>query len=202
MMKACLRARAAGSMVFAACQSKSGLAVLLLFVLQSSAAQVWTGKTGSVRIHSQSAIEDIDAENRNFRPVLNTGDSSLKITVPITGFRFRNALMQEHFNSEYMESDKFPFAAFSGFLSGRVDFSKNGTWPVTATGSLTIHGITRTVAVPGSLEITGRSIRIRAKFTVLMTDYDIRIPALYANTVMDSEDVEIVMDATLEPYRP
>src|SRR5687768_4226229 len=118
--------------------------VLLLGVLQGEAQQLVT-RNGYVGFFSKTPLEDIKAENNQANAVLNLGKGELVVAVLMKGFLFKKALMQEHFNENYIESDKFPKATFTGTYSGPVDLSKNGTYPVTVKGLVTLHGVTKSI---------------------------------------------------------
>jgi polyisoprenoid-binding protein YceI len=109
---------------------------------------------------------------------------------------FAKSLMQEHFNEKYMESEKFPKATFQGKLTG-FDLTKSGSQEVRAQGKLTIHGVTRDIDVPGTIEVAGKKITMKSKFMVKVADYDITIPQLLFQNI--AEQVEVTVDFTYKP---
>ena len=104
--------------------------------------------------------------------------------------------MQEHFNENYLESDKFPKSVFIGRIDdvSKVDFDKDAEYTVTVTGQLTIHGVTRTVTAPAILSVKNRVTIANATFNISLTDYKISIPSLVKDKI--SETVKIIV--TLE----
>ena len=176
------------------------LFVFMLCLLEILQAQIYIGKETEISFFSKSTIEDIAAYNNSVKPVLNSATGDLLFKIPNTGFQFKSALMQEHFNETYMESDKFPFSTFEGKINEPIVCTKDGKYPITASGKLTIHGITKPINVPGTLTVKDNEIVLHSEFKVVMTDYDIEIPGIHVNTKMDSEDVQITIHSTLIPY--
>src|SRR6266702_2144485 len=105
--------------------------MLAAFGGRSACAQVYTVKEGSVFFYSKAPIENIEANTNNVQAILNTQSKEVAIIVPIRGFQFEKALMKEHFNEKYMESDKYPNAAFSGKVKEDIDWTKDGSYPAT-----------------------------------------------------------------------
>ena len=97
--------------------------------------------------------------------------------------------MQEHFNENYLESEKFPTGKFAGKITEVVDLSKPGTYPVTAAGNLTIHGVTKPVTVKGTIVATATELKVTFAFTVRTEDYKIEVPTLVFNKI--AEVIEI-----------
>ena len=71
-------------------------------------------KTGSISFFSKTPLEDIEAHNRSVTCVLDSKTGNVQFAVLMKGFEFKKALMQEHFNEDYIESDKYPKAEFKG----------------------------------------------------------------------------------------
>ncbi len=116
-------------------------------------------------------------------------------------FNFKKALMQEHFNENYVESDKFPKASFKGSIAGAngLDLSKDGKHEVNVTGDLTIHGVTRQVSAPGTLEAKDGKVMASSKFMVSPEDYDIEIPAVVRDKI--AKELEVSVDVALEALK-
>ena len=116
--------------------------VVLIFCLQLSAQKYFT-RTGHITFESKTDIEDIVAENRSSVSIINLEDGRVEFSVLIKGFVFEKALMQEHFNENYMESSKYPKAVFKGYIDdyAKGDFSASGEFTVTVSGKLTLHNV-------------------------------------------------------------
>ncbi|RMD73562.1 MAG: YceI family protein [Bacteroidetes bacterium] len=179
---------------------KTLFALALLLATTHLSAQIWFTRSGKISFYSDAPLEKIEAHNKSATSVLNTADGRLEFAVLIKGFQFEKALMQEHFNENYMESDKYPKATFKGSIVNidEVDFGKDGTYPVVAKGQLTIHGVTREVEVPGQITVTNGQIAAQASFEVAVADYGIEIPAVVRDNI--AKVVRVDVDVTYEPF--
>ena len=166
----------------------AALAVLNLFQ-----DKVLTSKSGAVSFYSEAPLEKIEARNKkllvNYHPI--TGE--IEATVLMKGFEFRKALMQEHFNESYLETDKYPKASFKGHIDKKnISIAENGSFAVSASGSLTIHGVTNTVTIPGTIAVANGEVSLNASFDILLSDYKIKIPAVVRNNIGKSVRISIV----------
>jgi polyisoprenoid-binding protein YceI len=111
-------------------------------------------------------LEDIEAKNKTVTAVLDTKSGALQFSVQMKGFEFEKALMQQHFNENYVESDKYPKAEFRGVLSNNaaVNYGKDGSYPVTVKGKFTLHNITKDVVVPWNHQSEWRKDRSSINF--------------------------------------
>jgi len=154
-------------------------------------AQKYFTKNGSISFFSKTAIEDIKADNNQVMSVLNTQNGELQFSLLTKGFHFKKALMEQHFNKDYIESDKFPKSTFKGGITDitKVNFTKDGTYVVTVTGDLTIHGVTKKATANSSIVIKNSKITGTSKFTVALSDYAISVPKIYQDNI--SKIIEI-----------
>ena len=173
------------------------LAVILLTSTLANAQKFMT-KTGSIKFFSDTPVEKIEAVNRQVNSALDFSTGSFVFKVLIKGFEFEKALMQEHFNENYMESEKFPNSTFNGKITNikDVNLSKEGVYKVVAEGDLSMHGITNKVKVNGTLEIKGGKVIGKATFNVAPKDYNITIPKAVINNISETirVDVNISLD--------
>ena len=98
--------------------------ILLTFVIASATitkAQIYIAKSCEISFFSASPLENIEAINKNTKPIINTATGDVQMKIAITGFVFEKPLMQEHFNENYLESDKFPSAIFKGKINEKID---------------------------------------------------------------------------------
>lgn len=170
----------------------AGLAVLAL----SAYSQKYTSEKAFISFYSDAPLEDITAENTKVTTIFNSATGDIAFSVPMKEFKFAKSLMQEHFNEKYVESEKFPKATFQGKI---IDFKPgtSGTQQVKAQGKLTIHGVTRDIDVPGTIEVQGNKLVMKSKFMVKVADYDIEIPTIVFNNI--AEQVEVTVDFTYKP---
>jgi polyisoprenoid-binding protein YceI len=153
------------------------LLALLCIGFQSN-AQLFITTNGEVSFFSKTPMEDIEALNKNVSSIINTATNEVAVQMRITNFVFPNKLMQEHFNENYLESEKFPSATFKGKIKESVDLTVPGTYPITAAGSATIHGITRPIELKGTIVSTGSGLALTCSFDVKLVDYKIDIPKI------------------------
>lgn len=138
--------------------------------------KVYTTNKASIRFFSTTSAEDIEATNHTVACSFNDKTGDLRLIGLIKGFQFENELMQDHFNDkDYMNSAAFPQTGFRGNIQNvhLVNFAKEGEYSVTASGSLTIHGITQKITVPGSVTIAGNTVSLKSIFKIKRIDYGI-----------------------------
>lgn len=141
-------------------------------------AQVWIEKAGTISFYSSTPVEDISAKNTQVSSALNTATGDVVVKLNIKDFVFPVALMQEHFNENYLESSKYPTSTFKGKIIETIDYTKNGSYPVTATGKLNIHGVEKDKTINGTLKIENGKITLDAAFDILLEEYKIERPSI------------------------
>jgi hypothetical protein len=161
-------------------------------------AQKYITKNGNIRFYSETPMETIQAVNDQVNAALDiqTGDIVFKIL--IKSFQFEKALMQEHFNENYLESDKFPNSIFQGKITNLtgIDFSKEGTYEAIIEGDMTMHGVTKKISEKGTFTVKpGDKIHGTSKFIVKVADYKIKIPGTVINNI--AETIEVTVDIEL-----
>jgi len=174
--------------------------LLLLLLLRDVAPALAQGryltKTGLVSFFSASPIEDIEARNQQVAAMLDFSTGQLAFSVPIKGFVFKRTLMQEHFNENYMESDKYPKATFAGHFVGfeAGQLATAGAHPAQVEGDLTLHGVTHRIRVPATVELRGGQLLAQATFPVASADYNIEIPLLVRNNIAKIISVHVELN--------
>jgi polyisoprenoid-binding protein YceI len=163
-------------------------------VITSMAQDRYFTKTGTISFHSKTDLENIDATNKIVTAVLDTKTGAIQFSVPMKAFSFKKALMQEHFNENYVESDKYPDGSFKGKIINNtsVKYAAPGSYDVNVEGELTIHGVTKPVATKGKLVIGNNTIEANTNFEILIADYNISIPALVADKISKSVQVSVL----------
>ena len=158
-------------------------------------------KTGGISFFSKTLLEDIDAHHRSVTCVLDTKTGNVQFSVLMKGFEFKKALMQEHFNEDYIESDKYPKAEFKGQIinNSSIDYSKEGVQQAKVKGQLTIHGQTKEIETDGTVSVKDGKIFIASEFPVLIADYKIEVAAFAKNKV--AKTISVKVSCMLEPLR-
>ncbi|HYV93214.1 MAG TPA: YceI family protein [Chitinophagales bacterium] len=172
---------------------KSFLLFLLsiVFYFSATAQYVYLDTTGTVSFFSETVVEDIDATSNQAVDAMNIKTKAVFFKVRMSTLKFKKALMQEHFNENYMESDKYPFAIFQGNIDQDIDLTKDGTYQVTVTGTLTIHGVAQNRTIPGTVVVSGKSIDVTSSFDVKVADHQIRIPTIVTEHIAESVKVKV-----------
>src|SRR6478609_604825 len=153
-------------------------------------------KTGQVQFFSATPMENIEANNTAASSVFDARSGKMEFAVLMKAFKFEKALMEEHFNENYVESGKFPKASFAGAITNldAVDFKKNGTYKVNVKGNLTIHGVTKEVEAPGTITVENGKVKANSVFNVTPEDYKIEIPKLVREKIAKQVKVTVNMD--------
>ncbi len=177
------------------------LLALLLFLFGETHAQSkrYATTSGQTSFHSSTPAEDIDALNKKTQVILDTQTGGIAVLMNMRDFDFPNALMQEHFNENYIESAKYPKATFQGKLDQPVDFTKNGTYPLAATGTFSVHGESQPRTLAGTLTVQGDKISLDAEFQVKLVDHKIDVPKIVF--VKIAQTIDVRAKYVLRPYR-
>ncbi|MCC9065970.1 YceI family protein [Flavobacterium piscisymbiosum] len=161
--------------------------VLLIAANTSGFAQKLITKTGTIKFQASTpSNEEVAAENKSVSAVLEQSTGDFAALILIKGFRFKVALMEEHFNENYMESEKFSKATFKGKIED-FDISKitNTAKNFTLKGDLTIHGKTKPVTVSVKISKAANGVNATGLFEVKPEDFDIEIPNLVRKKIAD-----------------
>lgn len=157
-------------------------------------------RTGHIRFFSSAPLENIQADNNQVTAVLDVVKGDIAFKVVMKSFEFQKAAMQDHFNTQYLHTDKYPNAEFEGRVTnlGAIDFKKDGTYPVQVAGKLTLHGVTNDIKQAGTVVVKGGNVSTNAKFNLALADYNVKIPSDFTKKI--AETVEVTVDCTLAPY--
>ena len=171
----------------------------VLFFLLSIAlavnAQKYMTKNGYIGFFSHTPMEDIKGDNNQVAGIIDISTGDVVFQALIKSFHFDRALMEEHFNENYMESDKFPKSSFKGKITNlsSVNFTKNGTYDVTVEGDLTIRDATNRISTKGTIEVVTGGINANAKFNIIPEDYKINIPGVVREKINKNLEVTVTM---------
>ncbi len=175
--------------------------IISLLSIQSGLSQKYFTKTASISFFSDTKMEKIEGLNKSSNCVLDLATGKLEFAALIKGFQFDKALMQEHFNENYMESTKFPKATFKGQIDNytKIDPTKNGKTMVKVSGDLTLHGITKKVTTDANVEVKDGKVLTNAVFNLVIADYGVTIPTLVKDQI--AKTVKVTVAATLEALK-
>jgi len=165
----------------------------LLFSFTHHSGGIYSSNTGNIHFFSHTPVEDIEATNHKVKSAFDSKSGKLQFSVLIKDFEFEKALMQEHFNENYMMSTKYPKATFNGTIDNisGVNFEKAGTYTSPITGKLTIKDVTKTVTTTATFKVSS-VVNGKAVFKLNPEDYNIKIPNVVSKKI--SREIKITVD--------
>lgn len=169
---------------------------IFLGVSFASQAQKYFTKTANVSFNASSSVEAIEGTTRSASSVIDATTGNMEFAVLVKSFIFAQALMQEHFNENYMESSKFPKATFKGKIDNikEINFAKDGTYKAKISGNLEMHGVSKPITTIADIKVSGGKIKAGATFTITVADYNIAIPAAVKDKIAKTAKITISTD--------
>ena len=167
--------------------------------LSTSAQDKFLTKEGYVSFFSHSIVEDIKADNNQVLSIIDTTTHEIAIQLLMRSFMFEKALMQEHFNENYVESYKYPKATFSGTIKNFNELSASNT-ETEIVGKLTVHGETKEISTKVNITTGEDEIVLVGDFKVQVADFNIKIPAIVRNNI--AKTIKVSFDLRHKPYNP
>ena len=171
-----------------------------LFILSLLTASVgafgqgkFIAKNAYISFYSSTPMEDIFGESNESVTILNGETGEIGFQALMTTFHFKRALMEEHFNENYMESDQFPNASFSGHIIEEDDFTKDGIYNIRAKGKFIIHGVEQERILQGDLTVKAGVIKLSCIFTVFLSEHDIKVPRIVHEKL--ASEIKVIMAA-------
>jgi len=164
----------------------------------ATAQERYLTKNGAITFFSSAVVEDIKADNNQVLSIIDATSGKMAISILMKSFMFEKALMQEHFNENYVESDKFPKATFKGSI---IDFEniKDSETKVEVKGTMTIHGKSKEIVIPATILRTEKEILVKGEFNLLVADYAIKIPGAVANNI--AKKIKVSFEFNHKPYK-
>lgn len=173
--------------------------IITFFIARSLLAQdVLIDKEGVAHFFSEAPLEDIEATNEAVYGAFDLSKGTVAVTMKMKDFHFNKSLMEEHFNENYVESEKYPKATFKGKIVDfeTLDFSKTGTINAQADGVLLIHGVERPLKSDVTFNISSGNIEITTKFKVALEDHKVKIPKIVIRNIAEVVDVDASFNFT------
>ena len=172
------------------------LLILSIFSFINSLSQdKYITRNGMIQFNASTPLENISPVNNHVSCILDSETGKIAFQLKMISFKFDKALMEEHFNERYVESEKYPKSTFFGEIINwnEIDFTKE-KHNVKCKGILTIHGIDKEVEVSGIINFLKDSIKIISEFDILVSDFDIQIPKLVRDKISKEVRVELNMN--------
>jgi hypothetical protein len=175
------------------------LTLFILFRFSAFSQPKYFTKTGKISFYSKSSMENIEAVNTKVVSVWDVASGQIEFAVLLKGFEFQKALMQEHFNENYVESDKYPKALFKGVIenSKNIQLTNDNVATVKVNGTLTLHGVTNPINTSAVITVKGGVVAASCNFIITLADYKISIPSLVAEKI----NKKIAIAVTIAEYQ-
>jgi hypothetical protein len=172
--------------------------ILLTASLSLNAQDKYFTREGTLSFFSKAPLEDIEAQSKNGIAIFDTSNGEVIARVSIKTFDFEKDLMEEHFNENYLESDKYPSGEFKGALKGFNwdDFLEKKKNEYQVEGMLTIHGETNKILTNIVMELEGSSIKAAGEFKIPLKDYKIKIPKMVIKNI--AEEILVTLEFTMD----
>jgi YceI-like domain len=169
------------------------LIVIIACITGKVNAQVYYTKNGSISFFSKTSLEDISADNNQVISVLNIETGVLEFSVLNNAFQFPKAKMQEDFNDNYIESNKYPKSTFKGSITdiSSINSLKDGSYKVNVKGDLMMHGVSKNIMTPATITIKDGKISATSSFKILIKDYSIKIPSIVTKKIAESIEIRV-----------
>jgi len=165
-------------------------------VTTTTAQSKYFTRTGTVIFDAEGKLDDVEeikAKNTMATCVLDAESGQMEWAVSMNKFDFASSLMQKHFNENYVESEKYPKATFKGKINdvNKVNFAKDGTYPVTVLGTMNLHGVTKEISAKGVVTVEKGKILVSSSIELMLKDYKIDIPTVVFVKIAESAKVSI-----------
>ena len=179
-----------------------GVAIAFILVLWNFTlpAQRFVVDKGVISFASNASLEMIKATSDKVTGLIDPTNNQFAFLVNIVTFRgFNSELQRQHFNENYMESEKYPKASFSGKIIEQIDFTRDSTYEVRAKGELDIHGQKQSRIIKSKLTIKSGHLTIESSFIVPLTDHVITIPKIVSQKI--ATEIEVHFKSSLAPQK-
>lgn len=163
----------------------------VILIANSLSAQKFMTREGYLKFFGSTPMENIEAVTNQTNSVIDAATNAIVFQVLLNSFTFEKALMQEHFNENYVESEKFPKAVFKGSIVEKIDFNKPGTYKVTLKGTMSLHGVDKALEVPATLIVESNGVKLSSEFAMVPEDYNIPIPGAVRDKIAKQMEVTL-----------
>jgi len=176
------------------------LFALIFFSNLADAQSKFFTRNGTISFFSKTPMENIEAVNNQSSAIFDTDKGDIAVSAQMKGFEFEKALMQEHFNENYVESDKYPAATFKGSIKDydKSSFKTDEEKVVNLEGDLTMHGVTKHISTSAKITWGKDKISASSEFNISVADYNVKIPKAVIENI--AEAILVKVEFNLDPY--
>lgn len=172
--------------------------IIIASAFKDQQAQLYQTNNGKISFKSDAPLEIIKASSEEMMGLLDIDKKNFSLKVNVHSFQgFNSPLQREHFNENYMESDKYPVASFTGKIIEDVDLSTDGTYELRTKGMLTMHNVSQERIIKAEVTVKEKIITVHSNFTVLLSDHNIPIPKVVYQKL--ANEIKVEVNATFEP---
>jgi polyisoprenoid-binding protein YceI len=173
--------------------------ILGLLICYSATAQQYVDKAGKAHFFSATSMENIEATSHSVICALNISNKKVIVKIKNKSFKFKSGLMEEHFNENYMESEKYEYSTLEGNITDNIDLTKDGAYDVNIKGALDIHGVKVERDIKAKLVVkNGAPSEGSSKFDVKLADHKIKIPSVVGANI--AEQIAVDVEFHFEKY--
>jgi len=175
--------------------------VVATIAVNSSAQNIYKCTESNISFFAGTSVEDIDAVSTQASSFLNIETGEVAMSIPMNSFKFKESLMQEHFNENYVESEKYPKAEFSGKIENptKVDWKQSSPVTVSVTGNLKIHGVSKPRTLTAQVTNRNGKLEVTSDFRIALEDHQIDRPRILWEKL--AEEVDVKLKITYEVYK-
>lgn len=146
----------------------------------------------SVNFYAGTPLEDIDGTSDKLVGIIDADNNSFAFRIAMNTFQFPRKLMQEHYNENYLETEKYPNAEFKGSIDGTIDWNTEGTYEIMAKGEFDVHGVKKPYEIPSKIIINpDGEMQLISKFEMVLKDHDIKRPKIVLMKIAEKADVTV-----------
>lgn len=174
--------------------------IIIAFIflqLASYSQEKYFTKTGKISFYSHAIVEDIEAENNQVFCIMDFKKKEISIKLLIRSFHFEKALMEEHFNENYLESEKYSYASFYGAFTELEKINEVKS-KFRFSGKIKIHGVEKEISEEAILVKEVGKYNLSGSFKLKVADFDIEIPSVVNDNI--AKEIEVKVDLLLKPY--
>jgi hypothetical protein len=163
---------------------------LLIFIAGALFAQTYKTREGVIYFNPNKNPENTEysAQSKEATALLKVESNEVALLVPMKSFRFNNALLEEHFNENYLHTNKYPNGTYKGKLIGfsKSMLEKDGDYNLKSEGEIELHGVKKAFNSTVVLKVKNKVATFVCNFYVKANDYNIAIPDLVKPKLAES----------------
>lgn len=165
--------------------------ILIIYCFSCQAQQLLTCQDAHISFFSSTPLEDIEGVSTTGASAINSSSGEILFKVKNTSFQFKKKLMQEHFNENYMESEKYPLSEFKGKIDEPAKLAENGTHYLNVSGVLHIHGVAKNYHTKAKIVVSNGSVTATCSFDVRTADHKIKIPSIVVKNIAEVMKINV-----------